>query len=85
MWSVDVGHHSTGDEGCYGEQEEAIIDSEAMRLVRTGADDYSAGCYDQCYAEPDANGNLRLRELPYVRLEYCAWSKSNQRPLTDMS
>lgn len=65
MWSVDVGHHSTGDEGYDGEQEEAIIDSEAMRLVCAGADDCSAGCYDQCYREQHANSHLRLCELRY--------------------
>ena len=63
MWYVDVGHHGTGQEGDYGEQEEAIVDRETMRLVCAGADDCSASCYDQCYAEQEAKGNLRSREL----------------------
>ena len=72
MWCVDISHHVTGQEGSYSEQEEAIIDGEAMSLVCAGTDDRSANCYDQCYAEPDANGNLRSCELSYSQICYCA-------------
>ena len=63
MWYVDIGHHGTGQEGNYSKQEEAIIDSEAMRLVGAGSNDCSASRYDQCYAEQNANDSLRSSKL----------------------
>ncbi len=62
VWYIDVDCHSSCQESNYSEQEEAIVDSEAMRLVRSGADDCSANCYDKCDAEEDTYGSLRSCE-----------------------
>ena len=54
--NIQIQHSSPGNQGDNCKAKEAVVDGETARVVE--ASEYTASCYDCCYAQEKTNRNL---------------------------